>query len=465
MSRKRRAYSYLRFSSPAQAKGDSFKRQTTLAANYARTKNLELDELLTFHDLGVSAYRGVNSETGQLNALLEAVKSRLIPKGSVILVESLDRISRQSARKALRIFESIVETGVSIVTISDGREYTAESLDSDPLSFLMAILTFIRANEESNIKSQRIAASWATRRKNALKQPLTSICPGWMYLAADRKSFILIDEHVKTVERVFREVSRGESIIGIVRRLNSESVSVPRGGARQAPFWQPSTILYLINNRATTGTLTTRQYAIIDGKQVRTESEKIEGYYPAIISASQFEEVQALRQKVASSRRREQATYPIRNIIGGLTSCGHCGSPMMLSTAPKRLYYLVCRRVEYRAGCIPRSVRYGEVERSVLSNVISMVSGGRGKHPIITDSLSETLRQMFHQEQLDRPEINKVLKSIIERIVVFPERGEAVLKWRRGGESVLHGAFTPTTKRWNRYSMTKRDTTTPVSPP
>jgi DNA invertase Pin-like site-specific DNA recombinase len=89
--------------------------------------NLDLAETLTFQDLGISAFHGLNTEIGQLGTLLEAVHSGLIPSGSVILVENLDRISCQTARKALRAIENILETGVSVVTLDDGREYTIES--------------------------------------------------------------------------------------------------------------------------------------------------------------------------------------------------------------------------------------------------------------------------------------------------------------------------------------------------
>jgi hypothetical protein len=55
-------------------KGDSFRRQASLAKDYAARHDLELDDTLTFHDLGVSAYRGKNAETGQLGAFLQAVR-------------------------------------------------------------------------------------------------------------------------------------------------------------------------------------------------------------------------------------------------------------------------------------------------------------------------------------------------------------------------------------------------------
>ena len=65
--RQRKAFSYLRFSATSQANGDSLRRQTALAAEYANSHNLDLDLSLTFHDLGVSAFHG---QTPILEALV-----------------------------------------------------------------------------------------------------------------------------------------------------------------------------------------------------------------------------------------------------------------------------------------------------------------------------------------------------------------------------------------------------------
>src|SRR6266566_5250023 len=121
---KPRAYSYIRFSTPEQAMGDSRRRQTEAAEKYATAHELVLDDKLTFHDLGVSAYKGANVETGQLGAFLEAVRTGLVKEGSYLLVESLDRISRKKARHAVRVLESLCDSGITVVTLSDGQEYT-----------------------------------------------------------------------------------------------------------------------------------------------------------------------------------------------------------------------------------------------------------------------------------------------------------------------------------------------------
>jgi DNA invertase Pin-like site-specific DNA recombinase len=116
-----RAYSYLRFSTPEQLKGDSLRRQTELAERYASTHALQLDTELNLRDLGVSAYRGANLETGALGAFLDAIKQRIVEPGAYLLVESLDRVSRKAARKAVRVLEEIVEAGVTVVTLNDGK--------------------------------------------------------------------------------------------------------------------------------------------------------------------------------------------------------------------------------------------------------------------------------------------------------------------------------------------------------
>src|SRR5689334_1241100 len=131
---KPKGYSYIRFSSAEQALGDSSRRQAQLAKEYAARHGLELDTELTFKDTGVSAYRGRNAADGRLGDFLELVRAGVVKQGSFLLVESLDRISRQTARKALRTLEDIVESGITLVTLTDGKTYTAESIDQDQMS-------------------------------------------------------------------------------------------------------------------------------------------------------------------------------------------------------------------------------------------------------------------------------------------------------------------------------------------
>jgi DNA invertase Pin-like site-specific DNA recombinase len=107
-----------------------------------------------------------------------------VKQGSYLLVESLDRISRQTARKALRTLEDIVESGVTLVTLTDGKAYTADSLDQDQMSLMWALMVSIRAHEESSMKGRRMRAAWEGKRAKAVSEgkPITATCPGWLAL-------------------------------------------------------------------------------------------------------------------------------------------------------------------------------------------------------------------------------------------------------------------------------------------
>jgi DNA invertase Pin-like site-specific DNA recombinase len=110
-----KAYSYVRFSTPEQKLGHSMKRQIDDTRVWAQRRGIELDEGL-FIDEGVSAFHGLNATEGKLAAFREAVKDGTVPRGSYLVVESLDRISRQKVRRAARVIEDIVDLGITVWT-------------------------------------------------------------------------------------------------------------------------------------------------------------------------------------------------------------------------------------------------------------------------------------------------------------------------------------------------------------
>src|SRR5262249_55658961 len=88
------AYSYIRFSTPEQMKGDSLRRQTEAAADWCRRHNVSLDTSTTLRDLGRSAYTGKHRENADRHALasfLKMVEQGKVVRGSYLLIENLDR--------------------------------------------------------------------------------------------------------------------------------------------------------------------------------------------------------------------------------------------------------------------------------------------------------------------------------------------------------------------------------------
>ena len=358
-----KAYSYLRFSTPEQMRGDSFRRQSDLAVRYAASHELELDDKVTFHDLGVSAYRGKNVESGRLRDFLQAVHNGLVDRGSYLLVESLDRISRQTARKALADLGAICDEDITLVTLADNRVYTKDALDNDPMALLMSLLVFIRANEESATKSRRVKAAWEQKRREVKDRPLTARCPGWLVLDRQAAQFKLVPERADVVRRIFDMALDGLGKHKIAETLNREAT--PTFG--DAKRWQRSYIHKILRNPAVVGHITPHEMEWIEGKRTRKPLDSVTGYYPPVVERGVFLAVQSLQAGRAPLRGRH-ANGELRNLFGGLAVCPKCGGTMtrVYKGKDNGLPRLVCTTARDGAGCTYRAVSYDQVEGGFL---------------------------------------------------------------------------------------------------
>ena len=361
-----KAYSYLRFSTPEQAQGDSFRRQTALALKYAQQHGLDLDTSLNFHDLGVSAYHGKNaSAEGRLGAFIDAIKQELVPQGSYLLVESLDRLSRETARTAFRKLEDVVDAGAVVVTLLDGRKYDKGSLNNDPTALLLSILTFMRAHEESATKATRIKAAWSEKRENAVKhgKPMTGACPAWLSLDQSTGKFNLIPERAELVQRIFRMTLEGIGQHSIAQTLNREGVP-PFG---RAVHWHRTYISKILDSPAVLGVFIPHIQEHGTGKLVRHALDPIQGYFPAIIEPEIAQRLQSMRAGTVQPRRGRHAAVPLSNLFGGLGKCFICGSTMTLSNKGEGNRYLVCTRAKAGAGCQYKAIPYQGIEDAFLA--------------------------------------------------------------------------------------------------
>ena len=186
---KPRCYSYIRFSTPEQLKGNSLSRQLDLSREYAKENGLYLDESMTMQDLGLSAYSGEHIKRGALGVFLNMVKAGKVPKDSVLLVESLDRISREQVLDAFDLFTKIIRNGIRIVTFTGGIEYSESTLNANIGQLMISLTIMSRAYEESLQKSKRIAAAWKNKRKQINEKKLTKTCPGWLYYDENHQDF------------------------------------------------------------------------------------------------------------------------------------------------------------------------------------------------------------------------------------------------------------------------------------
>jgi DNA invertase Pin-like site-specific DNA recombinase len=363
-----KVYSYSRWSTPEQAKGDSFRRQAEAAQRWAERHGYILDDTLRITDEGISAFRGSNALDGGLSRFLEACRKNLIEPGSFLLVESLDRISRMPPRKAQRLIDDIVDNEVTIVTLNDDQHYTSTRLDNDPTALLIAMMVSWRAHEESKTKGRRVAAAWDEKRRRVRANPserLTRRGPSWLIPTVEG-GWSAHPAKSATVQRIFAMTLAGAGENLIAARLNMEKVPVLGRGRH----WHRSTVSKVLRNPAVVGTLIPGQIRYVDGQRVRVTETPIENAFPAVVAEADWLAVRAIKDGRTSAARGRHAGRSIAHLFAGLTRCPTCGAAMtrvMKGNAAKAGHpKLVCTAAKTKAGCRYVSVPLGQLEEAFL---------------------------------------------------------------------------------------------------
>lgn len=362
------AYSYIRFSTPAQQKGDSLRRQLAKAERFADQHALILDT--TLRDMGLSGYTGTNRKKGALAGFLAKVETGEIEGDSWLIVENIDRLSRENPWDAMGMFREIVGAGITVATLSDDMVYDLPSLRKRPemLQTLNAALT--KAHRESADKADRLQEVWAEKRSEIEaggRRKLTRQGPGWLDLLADDPREPLVGEwrfndRAAVVRRIFALAIDGKGKEAIVRCLNAEGVPSFKHG----DGWNASVVAVLLSDRRTIGEL--QLHTKVNGPR-RPIGEPIKSYFPAVISDEVFFRAQAeIAKRHCGATPGKRGKVP--NLFVGIGRC-QCRRTMEYRDRQNRsspsTIFLTCS--SNRRGHVCRNdarFPYGEVEGLVL---------------------------------------------------------------------------------------------------
>lgn len=379
---KPKAYSYIRFSSPEQAKGDSYRRQRESAEQYCNANGMELvsSRDYLFFDKGRSAFRAKHlDDTGELARFLGYVEDGTVPTGSTLIVESLDRLSRERVKDALPRFLDLLNKGIKVYTSADGKLYTE---DYNELDLIISIVHMSRAHNESNLKGQRVSKAWKQKQTLARteKKPLGRACPYW--LEFNNGEYHPLPERVEVVKRIFQLACDGYGHRAIAKILNEESVPVFGSLKRNLTGkWGSSSTGKILSNKALLGEY--QPTGLVDGLR-QLVGEPVKDFFPAVVSEEEYYAAQAARV----SRNVSKATKPSKsfNVWQGIAKCGLCKGPLHLvnkGKPPKGGKYLRCYN-NAKGVCPSKQFRLDRSEvvfKELLAKVdsLSLVQNSQGQ--------------------------------------------------------------------------------------
>jgi DNA invertase Pin-like site-specific DNA recombinase len=360
------AYSYVRFSSKKQEQGDSRRRQTDCRAEaYCKRRGWKLSAQ-TYEDLGVSAYHGKNALVGNLGEFLRAIRQGGVKPGSALIVESLDRISRQGIDEGYDLIKHILKSDVRIVTLSPEREFDRDATRSLSKGALEIQLILERAAEESERKGERVAAARSQERKRVREKGelVTRNVPAWIQ-ERDGKP-VLIPERAEAVRTIFRLAGAGYGAQSIIARLNRDEVPpFGRGG-----HWAKSYVSALLQDRRVLG-----EFQPKSGD--KPEGEPVRGYFPAVVTEAEW---LAARAGAAARKRHPRLNGRLGkarvNVFSGLIRHARDGDAYQMTTCrsygpagePTRYQVLINRAGTDSTGR-GYSIPYEPFEEAVLSQL------------------------------------------------------------------------------------------------
>ncbi len=308
------AYSYLRFSSPEQAKGDSLRRQTGMRDEWCTRHGVTLDTSLNMTDAGVSAFTGdhrSNPDRHALAGFLELVRVGKVARGSYFIIENLDRLTREDSVPAVNLFTGILLSGIRIVQLDPETIYTDRS---DSMDVMRAVLEMSRGHSESMNKSRRMSAVWGEKRKKATaeKTVISRSCPAWIRVEGIGTSarYTIHPKRAEVVQRIFRMATDGYGTRLIVKALTGEKV--PPFGRKP---WNTSYLKLMLKSRTTFGEFTPRTGRGSSAKR-KPDGQPIANYYPAAIT----EDVWFAAQEAMKKRTQQAGDGEQKRGVGGRPS-------------------------------------------------------------------------------------------------------------------------------------------------
>lgn len=350
-------YSYIRWSSDAQTDGSTLARQRSLALEYVEKQGYSANEIEEILDEGVSAFSSKNSKKGKLSEFIDDIRSGRKSNDGVLLLENLDRLSRDNIFNADDLFKELLSYGLTIVTTMDGKEYSKAKILENPMDLLQSILLFSRAHDESKTKSIRTKSS-AVKVIEAHKQGIRADdgyalavnsvgnnmwwadCGNIGSKACRQYSVKPHPIYFPIAKEMIAMAKQGDSIRTVAEYLNNKAKT---DELYQAPStstdgaWTHSRISKFYTSPALYG----EKILNINGQKY-----VLDNYYPKLMSEDEFNRFQAIRQVKYSKSKIENKRISLLTGMG-ILRCGFCGGTMYTTGKSNGKRRYICRTGHY----------------------------------------------------------------------------------------------------------------------
>lgn len=407
----KKCYPYVRFSSTRQEDGSTRTRQNELIDAFVSLHGLEVDRHL--EDAGTSAYHGKNaSAEGVLGQFLQEVRKGEIERGSYLLIENFDRLSRDKIVRSNKIFTDLLFSGIKIVILDRNKVYDADNLDFG--DWINALVEFERANAESKRKSDFSSKAWKyNREKMRDGEIVTKKVPTW--LKVENNTFIIDEEKIDRIRTLFK-LSLSKGLQEATKEYNQ--LFIEKIAIHQAQ--------YLLSNRKLIGEHSPQKIHYDENGKLKRkdEGEPIPNYYPAVIDEELFLKVQSvIKSRKPFSGRYSNQRY---NVFRDLIYCKWCGGTIRYMNKGERDYFICTNSM---TGKCDLNSHFGQqsIRGKKLFNMFFRFTDGINIGTLLEEnSNADEVKNSIMKLENNRNKINIRLHDFKSKIKAMIMDGEAI---------------------------------------
>lgn len=422
-------YSYRRFSSLPQESGDSVRRQTSKTEAWSERTGVPIDWSLRI-DKGLSGYTMENLDVGSLGEFVKLVEKGKVKRGSYLVVESLDRLTRGFEQDALRVILNLTGAGVRIVQLEPHESvFDAKSESWDIMRLIMDLM---RGHQDSKRKSGMIKADRENKRAQARKGvKVAQRHPSWLRLVGQR--FEEVEPQASVVRRMKALALSGRGTLAIARALNADGV--PPFGKGRSGRWSSNSVNRILTDGRAAG------WFQPCGADRTPDGPPVEGYYPRLMSQKDLERIRALVARRKGKGGRDGSA--VINLFAHLVRDASTGQPMQLSSSVsvkngRRSRYLLLQCPPDLVGGHPPTVSYLPFEYALLACLAELPAAlaARESPEDDPDALRGQLAAMEKQQasliadvlEADSPTLRAAAKALDARMAEAQRKLEAALR-------------------------------------
>lgn len=361
----------------------SIANQREILKEYLRL-NPDISHIDTYVDDG---YSGTDFDRPGWTRLMQDIKLKRI---NCVIVKDLARLGRNYSMSGDLLDNQFARLGVRFIALNNCIDTVGDGMNAATRCISIGV---------TNVINESYAASSSVNIRGTLNNHRQQgkfigafASYGYMKDPGDYHKLIIDEDAAPVIRMIYDEFIGGNSIIGIVKKLNGTGIPNPTLYKRQKGFnynsrsgndglWSDRTVRRILQNRMYIGDMVqgvnrTVNYKIHECRAVpKDEWIIVENTHEPIVDRESFDKAQLLFKRNIHSRKVDKKM----DLFAGFVFCADCGKAMhkKVNRQNNKIYrYYKCstKQKKSRDACTNHTIRIDKLEETVLAYIQIMVS-------------------------------------------------------------------------------------------